>query len=94
MTLSESDVSRILALLDAGHAPVQILATIPTLTKGDLYRTLRLHRPERPRAPRRRTSLVRPKVLGLYASGMRIARIAQLVGCHEVFVYRIIAEKS
>lgn len=57
-----------------------------------VYRVLRLHRPDRPRTPRRRTSLVRPKALALHAEGYSVAAIAGLLKVDEVLVYRYLKE--
>lgn len=75
---------------DAGITPAVIAETVG-LPLAKVYRVLRLHRPDRPRTPRRRTSLVRPKALALHAEGLSVAAIAARLKVDEAWVYRILA---
>lgn len=79
----------ILALSDAGHAPAAISRTlgVPIST---VYSILRLHRPNRPRKPRLRTSDLPYKIHTLAARGITPPRIAVLMKCSRAYVYRVL----
>jgi hypothetical protein len=84
---------RVLEMSDAGHTPAAIsLAT--GLAPGKVYATLRAQRPDRPRAPRARTSPVPGRVVALADVGVRAGRIAELLGCSGAYVYRILSEAT
>lgn len=82
----------VLRLLDSGHTPAQILATLP-ISRHALYRTLRAERPRRKRAPRR-LSLPAAQMLGLHEAGIGPVRIGELVGVRRQYVYRILKAKT
>jgi hypothetical protein len=84
--------ARILSLCDEGHTPAQIAAAMQ-LPAGSVYATLRVERPNRSRAPRRKTSGIPGQVLGLNAAGVAVGRIAGLLGISRTYVYRILATK-
>lgn len=84
-------VDEILTFFDTDFTPYEISIAL-SLPLAKVYRVLRLHRPDRPRTPRRRTSLVRPKALALHAEGLSIAKIAALCQVDEAWVYRLVAE--
>jgi hypothetical protein len=56
---------------------------------GYVYSTLRRYRPNRPRAPRTRTSQRRKLILGLLAQGIAPPRVAFLAECTPAYVYKL-----
>jgi uncharacterized protein (DUF433 family) len=94
VTASGLPTPQILALCDAGHTPAQIAAAVPSATLAQIYAILRAERPSRKRAPRRRTSAIPAQVVALDAAGVKVARIAGLLGCSRAYVHRILAEQE
>lgn len=84
--------SRVLIQFDQGETPVEIAAS--GVAPGAVYAILRQWRPARKRAPRRRTSPLRARVLALYKAGVGTARIAVLLSCSRARVYKILAERA
>lgn len=76
----------ILAAFDAGTLPRDLCATYP---KGVVYSVLRQHRPDRTRAPRRKTSLLPSQARALAKEGMRPARVAGVLGISRAYAYRL-----
>ncbi|XUM19796.1 hypothetical protein ACRAVF_19205 [Bradyrhizobium oligotrophicum S58] len=85
----------ILSRFDAGETPVQIIAALAAagVSKRVVYAVLRKHRPERVRAPRRRTSTIPARVRQMSGEGIAVARIADLLQVTSVYVYRILADQ-
>lgn len=84
---------RVLVSFDQGMTPVEIAATLG-LPVGTVYAVLRQWRPNRLRAPRRRTSQKRALVMALHAAGFAASRIAVLLKCSRARVYKILQERS
>jgi AraC-like DNA-binding protein len=82
--------SPILDLSDAGHSPASIASQTNT-PLSSVYATLLLHRPDRPRARRQRTSELRSRIVALLDSETP-KQIAEAVGCSRAYVYRILKE--
>lgn len=82
----------VLAAFDQGETPVAIAARGTPLPQ--VYSILRQWRPGRPRAPRRRTSPLRARVLAFHAAGIGAARIAVLLSCSKARVYKILQERG
>lgn len=86
-------LAAILELADA-TPPVSVedMAARLDISTGRIYAALREHRPDRPRKPRKQTSVLRAQVLGLHADKIKPSRIAELLRCRRQWVYRIIGE--
>lgn len=77
----------ILAAYDAGTLPRDLCATY---SKGVVYAVLRAHRPDRSRAPRRRTSVIPAQARALAKEGMTMARVAALLGVSRAYAHRLL----
>jgi len=92
--VTATNLTTLLALADDG-ADVPTIAARVSLGEGRVYALLRKHRPDRARKPRKRTSELPAKVLGLRAAGVTDpVRIAFLLDVSRQYVYRILADNS
>lgn len=87
MTRRSPATATILALIDQGETPAQVVAA--GHSKDLVYKVLRRERPDRARAPRSPTSHVPALVERLRASGVSVARVAALLKVTPQYVYRL-----
>jgi hypothetical protein len=101
MTTPSPLTTQILALSDAGRYPADIARSIRwTDTDGSartgasltyVYRVLRTHRPDRPRAPRAATTDSARRIKGLASREIKRTRIAELCGVSRAYVHKVLA---
>lgn len=79
--------ARILALVDAGHAPSTLVGTF---SKWKVYHVLRHARPGRKRVRRPATSSKPAQMRGLEEAGLSVERIQEICEVSGKYVYRVL----